>query len=133
MHRAALLLPDEELAAETLFELMREAGLPEQRIANYQEILRQHGLAAVFNRLLDDRVENNLGHHRPPIAWARYAVVAGRHDEALHWLEEAERERQPQVMLINVDPHYLPLRSTPRFQALLERLPIGAGDPPAAD
>jgi hypothetical protein len=63
------------------------------------------------------------------MAWARYAIVAGRHDEAFQWLDEAVEERQPQALLLNVDPIYLPLRNDPRFVELLDRLPQRAGDP----
>ena len=127
LQRIGIVIGDDELAAEYLFPLMEEAGLEESRIAGYREIYRQQGLSALFGRLLDDRVEANLGHYRPPVAWARYAVVAGRTDEALEWLERAVEERQPQVLLLDVDPHYLPIRHEERFGELLDRLPRRAG------
>lgn len=128
LHRIALLLGDDELAFEQLVLLMRAEGIGEERIAGYAERYRQQGMAALFGTLLDDRLEPNIGHYRPPMSWARYAVTAGRHDAAFHWLGEALQERQPQILLVRVDPHYLPLRDDPRFRALLDRLPRRAGD-----
>ncbi|WP_181918945.1 winged helix-turn-helix domain-containing protein [Wenzhouxiangella sediminis] len=129
LHRLGLLLDDDELAFEQLVLLMREESVAEDQVTEYSELYRQQGIEALFGRMLDDRLEANVGHYRPPIAWARYAVVAGRPDEAFRWLDEAVEERQPQILLVNVDPHYLPLRNDPRFAELLDRLPQRAGDP----
>jgi len=129
LHRIALVLGDDELAFEQLPALLRKAGLEEEEIGRYSELYRQQGLAPLFGRLLDERFEANIGHYVPPMSWARYAILAGRHDEAFRWLDEAIDERQPQVLLLNVDPVYLPLRNDPRFTDLLDRLPRRAGDP----
>lgn len=133
LHRLALLLGDEELAFEQLIALMHDQGIAGERIAEYTELYQERGLPALFGLLLDERVEVNLGHYQPPMAWARYAVAAGRHDDAFHWLNEAVDERQPQVLLVNVDPHYLPVRNDPRFRELLDRLPARAGDPKSSN
>ena len=127
-HRLALLLGDHELALEQLAWLMQEKDFGVERIEEYAELYRQQGMKALFGRMLDERLEPNIGHYQPPMAWARYAVIADRHDEAFRWLHEAVDERQPQVLLVNVDPHYLPLRNDPRFAELLDRLPQRAGD-----
>lgn len=129
LHRIALVLGDEEPAFEQLVSLMRAKGISQERIGEYTRVFRQSGLPALFGRLLDERLEVNIGHYQPPMGWARYAVVAGRHDEAFRWLDEAIDERQPQALLINVDPHYRPLHDDPRFDELLDRLPARAGDP----
>ncbi|MDZ7790425.1 MAG: winged helix-turn-helix domain-containing protein [Xanthomonadales bacterium] len=133
LHRIGLLLGEDELAFEQFVTLMRDAGLDQSRIDQYIALYRSQGMAALFGRLLDDRLERNIGHYMPPMAWARYAVVAGRPDEAFHWLNAAVDERQPQILLVNVDPHYQPLRNDPRFEALLHRLPQRAGDPSPSD
>ena len=99
-----------------LIVLMRDQGIAEESIADYTELYRERGLSVLFGRLLDERLKPNIGHYRPPMAWARYAVIAGRHDEAFRWLNQAVDKRQPQVLLVNVDPHYLPLREDRRFR-----------------
>ena len=128
LHRIALVLGDEELAFEQLVTLFRKADVDEKRIGRYSTIYRQQGLDALFEHLLEERFEANIGHYVPPISWARYAIFAERPDEAFHWLDAAVEERQPQALLINVDPVYLPLRNDPRFNQLLDRLPQRAGD-----
>jgi DNA-binding winged helix-turn-helix (wHTH) protein/tetratricopeptide (TPR) repeat protein len=133
LHRTTLLLGEDDTAFEQLVRLMGDAGLEQPRIDQYGAFYRSRGMAALFGRLLDDRLEANIGHYIPPMSWARYAVVAGRHDEAFRWLNEAVEERQPQILLVNVDPHYLPLRNDPRFAELLGRLPQRAGDSKNAD
>lgn len=133
LHRTTLLLGEDDAAFEQLVRLMGDAGLEQPRIDKYSALYRSQGMAALFGRLLDDRLEANIGHYIPPMSWARYAVTAGRPDEAFHWLNEAVDERQPQILLVNVDPHYLPLRNDPRFAELLGRLPQRAGDSKSSD
>ncbi|NKI35576.1 hypothetical protein HFP89_10405 [Wenzhouxiangella sp. XN79A] len=132
LHRVALLLGDDPLAFRQLRIIMRAEGVDAARIQRYEALYREQGLQRLFDELLDDRFETNVGHYRPPMAWARYAVTAGREQEALDWLERAFEERQPQVLLIAVDPHYDPLRELPGFKALLDRLPWQVDDPGSA-
>lgn len=133
LHRLTLLLGDDESAFAELEFLMQAEGLGDERIAEFRGVFDREGLPAVFGRLLDESLELNVGHYLPPIAWGRYAIVAGRREEALHWLNRAVDERQPQVLLLDVDPHYLPLRHDPEFRALLARLPERAGEPRNSD
>jgi Tfp pilus assembly protein PilF len=46
----------------------------------------------------------------------------GRYDEALNWLERGYAERTHWMALLKVDPRLDPLRSDPRFAALLARM-----------
>jgi len=50
-----------------------------------------------------------------------YAAL-GDNDEAMRWLEQAYRERDIWMVLLNVWPAFNPLRSDPRFQELLRRM-----------
>lgn len=123
IHRSALLLGDHELAFSTLKEIARDQRVAAQTVDLWEEIYRGNGIESLFGHLLAERFETNIGHYQPPIAWARYAVTAGDIDAAFEWLARSIDERQPQALLMRVDPHYLPLRNHPRFQALLDRLP----------
>lgn len=123
IHRSALLLGDHELAFSAFKEILRDRQLTPRTVDAWEEIYRSGGIERLFGHLLAEKIDTNVGHYRPPIAWARYAVTAGDVDEALEWLGRAIDARQPQALFMRVDPHYLPLRNHPDFQALLNRLP----------
>ncbi len=46
----------------------------------------------------------------------------GEHDEAIALLEQAADQRQGMLVLLNMYPVFDPLRSDPRFQALLKKM-----------
>ena len=46
----------------------------------------------------------------------------GENSTALDWLDKAYRERNDRLLYLNVDPMADPLRSEPRFQALMKKL-----------
>ena len=64
-------------------------------------------------------------------AWLRMfdmaaeAAELGRLDEAMALLEELVERRQPIALQIGVEPAFDPLRSDPRFKALLVRVGLG--------
>jgi TolB-like protein len=55
-------------------------------------------------------------------------VLCGDNAKALDWLEKAYEERNPSLPYISCFPRCDPLRSEPRFQALLRRMGVPAGD-----
>jgi hypothetical protein len=52
------------------------------------------------------------------IAW----LGLGDNERALASLERAIEERSPRVLFVMVEPRFDPLRSAPRFQALIKRV-----------
>lgn len=54
--------------------------------------------------------------------FAKAYLALGRTDQALNWLEKSYEDRNWPMMWIKVDPRFDPLRTHPRFQALLERM-----------
>lgn len=48
----------------------------------------------------------------------------GRHDEAMAMLEQARAQRVPQLVYLAAEPLFDPLRSDPRFAAILRQLPF---------
>lgn len=55
---------------------------------------------------------------------ARFYLFAGEHDRALDWLERGYEARDPNLPSIGDSPEVDPLRSHPRFQALLQRMKL---------
>jgi hypothetical protein len=58
----------------------------------------------------------------PPCAFARIYEALGEIDNALDWCEKAIDARDSWIFHLNVDPAWDPLRSHPRFQALLGKM-----------
>jgi len=50
-----------------------------------------------------------------------YAALGDR-DQAIYWLENAYRVRDPKLPLIGMDPMFDSVRSDPRFQDLVRRI-----------
>ncbi len=53
---------------------------------------------------------------------ADLSAMIGETEEAMTWLERAYEERDPQLLLVKVDPSLDPLRSDPCFDDLLRRI-----------
>jgi TolB-like protein/tetratricopeptide (TPR) repeat protein len=58
----------------------------------------------------------------PPSAKAFIYIGLGEKDAALDYLDKAYEERDTEIIFLNVDPPFLPLRSEPRFLALLKKV-----------
>ncbi|MGH9643903.1 MAG: TPR end-of-group domain-containing protein, partial [Terriglobales bacterium] len=57
------------------------------------------------------------------IMWA--ALQLGDRSAALDWLEKSYENRDYWLLFINVDPEMDPIRSDPRFQAIIHRIGVG--------
>jgi TolB-like protein/Flp pilus assembly protein TadD len=65
-----------------------------------------------------------LGHNSLYVACA-YAAL-GEKDEAFRWLEWAYADRSPAILLVNAERAFDPLRSDPRFAALVRRIGLAS-------
>lgn len=122
LNRIAILEGKEDEAFATLKRLMYSAGLDDDFISDLETQFLRQNLAAVYKTLLEQRIDVNLGHHLPPLAWARYAIIAGDFGQALKWLQEAVDTKQPAAIFIPMDPLYQPLQSLPEFQLVTQRI-----------
>lgn len=81
-------------------------------------------LAAAEAALADMAAQEAAGRHASIDNLAYVAVARGQHDEAFRLLGEAIRRRMTNVLWLAVDPRVDPLRTDPRFSALLRELSL---------
>ncbi|HZQ53761.1 MAG TPA: protein kinase [Bryobacteraceae bacterium] len=108
--------------AEGITELERARSLDERN--PYTTAMLAYAYFAAGQRtrarLLARQLEANQ--HVYPAAIAIAYLGLKDIEQALHWLEKARDARAPAMVLLNTDPILDPLRSQPRFQALLSEL-----------
>jgi len=80
------------------------------------------GKKAEARMLLRDLKKSSAKHYFPPYQLALIHVGLGEKEEALNLLERAYEERYPWLMHLAVEPRLDPIRSEPRFKALLSRI-----------
>ncbi len=85
-------------------------------------VLARSGNRAAAEKTIKEMKRNAEHVYLDPINLA--IVCIGLEDEraALHWLEEAYKERSPQLIWLKVDPRFDPLRSHPKFKELIGRI-----------
>ncbi|TDJ35216.1 MAG: tetratricopeptide repeat protein [Gammaproteobacteria bacterium] len=72
-------------------------------------------------RKLADAYRESVGESAGYQMGVLYCQIGDR-EKSLDWLEQAERERDPGVMQMLMDPFLEPIRDEPRFQALARKL-----------
>lgn len=108
---------------EYLQAILKLEGYSPQKLAIAHNEFEIGGLAAVNRWLLEAEQESsNIGQYTPPLSWARYAIVAGEYDNAITLLYKALEKRQLELLWVNVDPKYDPLRKHPDFVALIKKI-----------
>lgn len=88
-----------------------------------------HAYGASGNRSDAEKVlvkltEQSKKQYVSPFYMAIVYVGLAENDKAVDWLEKAYMDRSNAIIFSKVDPQLDPLRSTPRFQALLHRLAL---------
>jgi adenylate cyclase len=97
-------------------DVLMDEGFSE---GGFKEALRRAAVA------LGEQVAKGGEGSRIDVAWLY--VCAGDKSRALDWLEKGYEVRDPNMVFIGIDPSWDPVRSEPRFRALVEkmRLPVG--------
>ena len=73
-------------------------------------------------KLLEELKETARHSYVSGVLFAQVYVGLGENDQALRWLEQAYEDRDTWTQWTNIWPALDPLRSEPRFQALLHRM-----------
>jgi tetratricopeptide (TPR) repeat protein len=120
--RAYLLRGDQRRAIEQLRKSNDLLGEVPFSTGDLGYALGAAGARVEAERLLADVHAKRATGFYPAFVIAQIAMGLGQHDEAISWLERAADERQVGYYMPSVDPIYDPVRSHPRFQALLRRM-----------
>lgn len=92
-----------------------------------QKSFERGGFRAVLEWQLSELKKKATKQYVPALSMADLYASLNRKDEALHYLEEAYKERAPFLVRIQSDPSFDFLHSEPRYQAVVEKM----GLPPA--
>jgi serine/threonine-protein kinase len=117
---------------EAIANLQRAVGGPGRTGTNPLAMLGYvHGEAGQLlhaRRILGQLQQESQDRYIQPTAFALVYTGLGDYDEAMSWLEKAYREeRSVYLTHLDVEPTWDPLRSNPRFLALLERMGLREG------
>ncbi len=113
---------------EAIYELgesVRLGGTSVNHLAILSYVNGLGGRADDARRLLLEIGSRAARGYASPI-WSAIAHLGlGEVDAALDWLDRAFEERDGSLILVTASPEFDPLRSDPRFRALLERMGLG--------
>jgi len=92
-----------------------------------RDAMRSVALAIAGNRQEAERLREEAQRNwkgEPDISYwlAVTSLTFGEKEKALDWLEKASAARLGFLVILNVEPTFDPLRSEPRFQAILRKL-----------
>jgi tetratricopeptide (TPR) repeat protein len=87
------------------------------------------GKRAEARKVIDDLVERSKEEYVQPFYISGIYAALGERDQAFAWLEKAYQDRHPQMTLIGVEPALDPLRSDPRFAAVVRRVGLPSQNP----
>lgn len=101
--------------------IVAEIAVVNARIGNHE----------VANKLLGELKARTGREYMDPGILAYISIADGDADEAFGWMEKAYEQHSGSIGWLQVEPHFDPLRSDPRFAALVQRM--GLKDPPTAN
>ena len=128
--KALKMFPDFFPIHRTLGYLYLKKGMFSEAIAAFQKVgnaailgyaYALSGNQAKAQVVLNDLKEKAKNTYVPSNAIAQIYIGLGDKDHAIEWLEKAYEERASGVLL-KFDPVYDPLRTDPRFKALLKKM-----------
>ncbi|GHG58913.1 hypothetical protein GCM10010919_00980 [Alishewanella longhuensis] len=120
----AMGLPDESY--RSMQWLLQQTEQGKALLVSTDSIYQTQGLPAVYQFLLSQRFEPDIGHYVPPLSWARYAILAGDDSLALVYFKQAMEQRQAPLLWAAVDPVYQPISESPEFGAWLRTIKLAA-------
>ena len=107
-------------------QVMNLMGRTSQMLGELGSAYAVSGQRAEALKLLEELKEMSANRYVSPLDFAFIYTGLGDKEQALAYLEKAYQERSTWLMWINVDPHFDPLRSDPRFTDLLRRMNLAS-------
>ncbi|MFQ5926898.1 MAG: tetratricopeptide repeat protein, partial [Terriglobia bacterium] len=110
---------------EAIAEWQREMkllGRPEEKVAALGDTYAESGMRGVWQWRLENLKQAAKRRYVNPFLLAEIYTLLGEKDRAFEWLEKAYEEHAGFMYEFKEDPTFDPLRSDPRFQALLRRM-----------
>ncbi len=77
---------------------------------------------AEAQQVLNNLLERSNQEYVPPVIFAIFYFALEENDKGFFWLEEAYKGRDPWLTFLRIEPTYDPVRSDPRFTAMLEKI-----------
>jgi hypothetical protein len=127
--------PDDGYAHLGLAELYARKGMQKEHVGEMEKASTLFGFPKVANEIVTAYSAfgyqaalrawavglDHYGVHRPVMVAQAYARL-GERNVAFDWLERAYSERDDDMVFLNSDPVWDPLRSAPRFKDLVRRV-----------
>jgi len=110
---------------DAVLSFLRAGGLSPvgpERTSALRRAFNSQGRDAFWLEHLSQLTRESRGRYVPKTSIAAAQVRLGRNDQALDTLAKAIEERDPGLIELKVEPVFDPLRSNPKFDALLRRL-----------
>jgi tetratricopeptide (TPR) repeat protein len=111
---------------DRLFADLAAAGEPAESISAAQQAYQREGVPGMYRVLLRHvfYAADGKPNYTSPAVLAWYEVAVGNRESALSLLEKAFNERDLALIDLSVktNPAFDPLRSSPRYQAILRRM-----------
>ncbi len=116
-------LGEVKAALDAVRESLRRCGAPPEQILALDDLYAEEGVEAVYRLQLDFLQDlQAAGARVSPVELARITAAMGDATASFEWLEQAFEERDPALVYVGADPAFDPLRTSPRFASLLQRI-----------
>ncbi|HSR54246.1 MAG TPA: winged helix-turn-helix domain-containing protein [Acidobacteriota bacterium] len=123
LHWAYLIQGDDEKALDSLLRLYQLQGLSASGRSAVREAFARSGFRGVALQELKMIERGTHPNSHSPVQRARLHARAGNSKKAIEWLEQAYRDGYYFGLIwLKVDPVFDDLRSSPRFQRLVQRI-----------
>jgi serine/threonine-protein kinase len=116
----------EEAFRERMALITTSGNADPRYIANLNAAFARRGLPSFSRQRLQHTLELSRTKYFPPTGIAILYLQAGETDACLDWLEKAYVLHDVELLDVNADPQFDPLRQFPRFQQLIRRIGFGA-------